>query len=272
MVFFCSKKQILTWSECPPVQIFIDGYHKVPKQFSQLISIMGFFPKYGKALPILHCLTDSKTAENYKTLFIEAEGIFKKVLDNRNLVLSADVVTTDFELGLIKAAEFFWPKAEIMGCFVHFLRCQTTNLKKCGLMDKSNRKTSYQLLTLMSTLPFVEEDTLEDLYKGIKEVEMFAEKYGSYFEYFEKTWLYGTYPISVWSVSQKKGTLEEKYKQLQHSNNSIESFHSVLKFVLNKSDQPTLTEFIEGLKFIEGNMMTNLNNYQEQCIFDVRVI
>jgi len=65
MIFFCSKRQLQAWKEHKPPQLFIDGYHKVPGEFAQMITIMGFFPVYGKALPIIHCLMDNRTADSY---------------------------------------------------------------------------------------------------------------------------------------------------------------------------------------------------------------
>jgi len=63
MIFFSSKTQMLTYKLHQPIQIFIDGYHKVPKPFCQLVTIMGYFPNLKKAIPIISCLLNKKTKD-----------------------------------------------------------------------------------------------------------------------------------------------------------------------------------------------------------------
>lgn len=268
MVFLCSKRQLQLWDTHRPPQLFVDGYHKVPKDFTQMISLMGFFPKLQRAFPIIHCLINSKTQDNYQKMFIEIEGILKTALGVRSISMDTETVTTDFEKGLINASEWFWPEKKIMGCFVHFLRAQITRLKTLGFQSNEKKKKSYQVLTLMSTLPFVEVSKVEKVFKRIVSLEEFAE-YNDYFDYFESTWLKGYYPISIWSVDAKKDDKDEFPAWLKHSNNLIESFHSLLKFILRKSEQPTITEFIEGLAYIEANSMNTLYNYKGESTYDV---
>ena len=69
-------------------------------------------------------------------LFVEVESILKSELNDRNITFETQVITTDFELALLKASKWFWPKSTQMGGYVHFSRCQISNLKQLGFIQK----------------------------------------------------------------------------------------------------------------------------------------
>jgi len=129
---------MLTYKFHEPIQVFIDGSHKVPKPFVQLVTIIAFFPNLKKAVPILSCLVNKKTKDAYKRMFCRADAIMREEFEQDSKIMNPKVVTIDFELVLIGAVEAYWPEAQIQGCFVHFLRAQITNLKKLGFMKNEN--------------------------------------------------------------------------------------------------------------------------------------
>jgi len=268
MIFFCSKRQLNFWKNNPPDQIFIDGYHKVPKGFSQLITIMGsaFTDRNRKeriTYPIVHVLMNSKSSEAYVKMFLEIECIIKDVFEDRFMVFEAPIVTTDFELGLINASKWFFPKSSHLGCFVHFIRCQITNLKKMGFYSATSKKLSYKLLTLISVLPFILTEHVPVLFDKIKALQEF-QAYSEYFKYFYSTWINGNYKVELWNVISKIQAHPELSSTIKHSNNIIESFHSLLNFVLLKSAQPTANDFVEALKYIECRTMNDLLHHDNK--------
>jgi len=106
------------------------------------------------------------------------------------------------------------------------------------------------------------------VFKAIKEVPLFA-NYQDYFNYFSDTWINGNFPIELWNGYNKISNQVEYSDKLKHSNNTIESFHSLLNYILQKSSRPTIGEFIDAMKDVEGIAKTNLNVYQNKYIISV---
>jgi len=269
MVFFSSRSQMMTWKLHEPIQVFIDGYHKVPKPFVQLVTLMGFFPNLKKAIPVISCLITKKTKDAYQRMFFRMDAIMREEFQEDNKFLNPKVVTIDFELALIGAVESYWPEAQVQGCFVHFIRAQITNLRKLGFSKNENKKRNYQLITLISLLAFIDSSKIKNLFYSIKILSYF-EDYESYFTYFENTWLNGNFPIGMWNSFNKLLKKTEYCEKLKHSNNTIESFHSLLNFILQKSAHPTMMEFAEAMKDIEAISKTNLNYYQNTAMVKVK--
>ena len=259
---------MVSWKVHGPIQIFVDGYHKVPKPFVQLVTIIAMFPNLKKALPIMSVLTTKKTKDAYKKIFARSDSIMREEFEVDSKLLNTNLITIDFELALIGAVEEYWPEAKKQGCFVHFLRAQVNNLKRFGLVNKDNKKTNYQLLTLISSLAFIEDTKITKVFKAIKEVPLFA-NYQDYFNYFSDTWISGNFPIELWNGYNKISNQVEYSDKLKHSNNTIESFHSLLNYILQKSSRPTIGEFIDAMKDVEGIAKTNLNVYQNKYIISV---
>ena len=184
-------------------------------------------------------------------------------------MFTAQVTTADFELALLKSSKWFWPDAKQVGCYVHFLRCQINQLKKLGLLKQESKKLTYQLVTLISSLVFIQEQDVKAVFECMRDFPKFA-SYTGYFNYFNDVWIDGHFPIKLWSVAAKKD-LDPSYSEwMKYSNNMIESFHGVLNYALKKSVKPTMLEFITGLKFIEANAINNLNTYDDKYNYDVK--
>lgn len=268
MIFFSSRSQMLLWKLHEPIQIFIDGYHKVPKPFVQLVTVMGYFPDLKKAVPIISCLVTKKTKDAYQRMFFRMDAIIREEFQEQKKILNPKIVTIDFELALIGAVGSCWPEAQIQGCFVHFLRAQITNLKKLGLMKNENKRKNYQLITLISVLAFMDPSKIKNVFYSIKNSPHFCE-YEIYFTYFQDVWLNGNYPTEMWNSFNKVLNKTEYCEKLKHSNNTIESFHSLLNFILQKTSHPTMVEFAQAMKDMEGIAKTNINYYQDKAIIKV---
>jgi len=122
-----------------PIQIFVDGYHKVPKPFVQLVTIIALFPNFKKAWPIVSVLTTKKTKDAYRKLFSRCDAIMREEFECDTKLFNVKLITIDFELALIGAVNEYWPEAQKQGCFVHFLRAQINNLKRFKLINEANK-------------------------------------------------------------------------------------------------------------------------------------
>jgi hypothetical protein len=130
----------------------------------------------------------------------------------------------DFEIALLEAIKWNWPKSKLQGSFFHFIKCQIHKLRELGFSKKEYRKDTYRLVTLLSALPFVENGIVISVFECIKSQDLFKD-YSDFFEYFEKTWLYGNFPISFWNVGTKTKRDFYKSQEVKHTNNTLESFH-----------------------------------------------
>jgi len=268
MIFFSSRSQMVNWKIHEPIQIFVDGYHKVPKPFVQLVTILAMFPNLKKSLPIMSVLTTKKTKEAYRKLFSRADAIMREEFSQDIKLLDVKLITIDFELALIGAVDEYWPEAKKQGCFVHFLRAQVNNLKRFGFGGQENKKKNYQLITLMSSLAFIDESKIVKVFEAIKNLTCFAD-YNKYFDYFSDTWIDGNFSIELWNSFNKVTQQAEYCDKLKHSNNTIESFHSLLNYILKKSSRPTIGEFIQAMRDVEGITKTNLNVYENKFVISV---
>ena len=227
--------------------------------------------KQRQSFPIIHCLVNSKTQEAYKKIFLEAETILRDLLDDRNLTFDAKVVSSDFEIALVQSIQWFWSNNSHLGCYVHFLRAQVTNMKRLGFTKSEFKSDTFKIITLISMLPFLKESSVQKAFQLFKSHEKFKD-FDTYFLYFETTWLGKNYPISLWNVNTKLREHPELKDSLKHSTNQVESFHSLLKCLLSKSVKPTIHELIEALKHIEARTMNDLNTYQDKCLIKVKIL
>jgi len=269
LVYFCSQEQLDCWKRLKPLQIFVDGYHKIPDPFQQLLTIMGYSSSLKVAFPIFHCLMNCKTENAYKQVFTDLDGILQTIYNDREEKFQPVVVTTGFEKALLNAVKWAWPKARQLGCFVHFLRAQINRLKSLGFAGGEFKRQRYKLLTLMSTLPFTQLRSVPASFEAI--TKLFP-TFHEYFSYFRETWLDGMFSIEVWNILNKLTISPTISETLKHSNNQIESFHSLLNYCLLKSAKPEIGEVIDALKYIEIKATSDLNEFENREIIPVIIL
>ena len=117
-VFFCSEDQLKLLTTIKPKQIFIDGYHKVPGDFQQMVSVFGYSEENCEAFAIFHCLLNSKTEENYNVMFEEFFAILKQY--HPEFVFMPEICTVDFEKALLNSIERIFPSSLISGLLLSF--------------------------------------------------------------------------------------------------------------------------------------------------------
>ena len=126
-------------TEGPPSLIQIDGTFSVtPLQdasdgFTQLLCVLVEYR--GTMLPAGFCLMTSKRQQ----LYVECLQCLK-----RGLGLRPSFVCTDFELGLMGAAENVFPQARLYGCHFHSSQAMFRRLGDLGLRGLFNRDTGFR--------------------------------------------------------------------------------------------------------------------------------
>lgn len=229
---------------------------------------MGYADSLKISFPFLHVLMNKKTEEAYKKVFLEFDSILKETYNSKDLCFEPTIITTDFELALLNASKWAYPKSKSLGCFVHFLRAQINRLKTLGFAKYVHKKSKYQLLTLVSSLPFMLPKAVKNAFGLIR--NMFPE-FEAYFDYFQSTWIDGSFPIETWNILSKLSYHQSLSENLKHSNNQIESFHSLLNYALLKSSEPELSEFVDGLIYIEAKILTDLNEIEGGSLIKVNM-
>ena len=261
LIFFCSKDQLNLLLQNQPKQIFIDGFHKVPKDFKQLVSVFGYSESKNAAFAIFHCLLNSKLEEHYNLLFEEFKLILKSYFPT--FIFEPEICTTDYEKGLINAVQSNFKNAKSSGCFFHFLQCQIRNFQSLHLLKKDQRKTTFQLLTLISSLCFIPPEKIKKVYEEIK--ASFLEMYSDYFKYFEENWISG-YSLELWNYWKHYEQLKISF---QKTNNILESFHSLLLHLNNHSHQPSLSLLLSSLSYIESRQVNDFNRLEDKIMVSV---
>ena len=259
-VFFCSEDQLKLLTTIKPKQIFIDGYHKVPGDFQQMVSVFGYSEEKCEAFAIFHCLLNSKTEENYNVMFEEFFAILKQY--HPEFVFMPEICTVDFEKALLNSIERIFPSSLISGCFFHFLQCQIRYFRSHSFLTKENRKNTYQVLSLISFLCFIPLTKISTVFAQIK--EMFT-NYADYFCYFENNWLKG-YSIDIWNYWNAYEKLKNHFKV---TNNIVESFNHVFLHLNNYSHNPSLGTFLTSLTYVEARQLNDFNKYQNRPLIKV---
>jgi hypothetical protein len=113
MIIFCSAIGLKILSECN--RWHGDGtFSVVPDGFYQLYVIHGLYKS--NMLPCVFALLTGKSEDLYKKLLSELkDGALRNSLE-----LKPTQLTIDFELAVMGAFQYHFPRIEISGCFFHF--------------------------------------------------------------------------------------------------------------------------------------------------------
>ena len=115
----------------------MDGYHNVPKDFKQLISVFGYSESNNGAFAIFHCLLNFKTEDQYKFMFEEFKTILKAY--HPNFIFDPEICMTSCEKGLIAALKYSFPNARNSGCFFIFYSARYAISKLLSFLKKKLR-------------------------------------------------------------------------------------------------------------------------------------
>lgn len=126
ILLFAGKEEILKQVK----KVYVDGTFKsaVPP-FTQLISLHGDLGytnfKEINIIPVLYGLLPDKKQKSYEVFF----DLVKSQIPEFN----PEIITTDYEVGIMNAIHTIYPKATRRGCLFHFIQAVWRQAKKYGL-------------------------------------------------------------------------------------------------------------------------------------------
>ncbi len=200
--------------------IFIDGtFQTCPRLFYQIFSIHAIL--HGKHVPLVYCLLPNKRQETYERVFQLLE---EKVRDDLQLELLPSTVLSDYELAIMNGARAAFPAAVIKGCYFHFCQALLRKVQDLGLQVEyqSNRELR-SFVRRTAAVAFVPLRYVRLGWFGVKAVLPNVPRIDEFVDYFQRTWISGSYPPSTWNVHDLDDC---------RTNNHIEGWHSKLKKVL----------------------------------------
>ena len=207
----------------PNLHLFIDGTFKWwPKVYSQLLNVCVFHRGKKLYIPICHILMQTQKYEGY----IHALNWIKETFK-----FNPKFVTVDFEVAAIRAIKELFPSSSLVPWFFHFVKWLWMNAQKCGLRKKKLVAETKQLIFSLKALAFRPKSKVYKRFQKIKELyENKGSHFKSFLEYFEITWMDGTFQIKDWNYYDKISDFDD----LAITNNGLESFHQIIKSQLRR--------------------------------------
>uniref|UniRef100_A0AC35TWJ8 MULE domain-containing protein n=1 Tax=Rhabditophanes sp. KR3021 TaxID=114890 RepID=A0AC35TWJ8_9BILA len=158
----------------------IDGTFKiVPGQFYQMIVVHGYYKD--TYLPLAYCLLEDKCQEYY-------ENIVDVIFNGESAL---EIMTVDFELGLINSIKCTFPDIQINGCFFHFAQAVWRSIQSAGLSKVYNDDADIALLLrCFIGIAFVLVEKVNEYYQILsKKVKADIPDSDKFLKYFKTTWI-----------------------------------------------------------------------------------
>ena len=223
----------------PFLHLFIDGTFKWwPRLWSQLLNVWVLHRKKNQYIPIAHILMQTETYEGYFKVINWIKDTFG---------LTPKFITTDFEISLMRATKEIFADSQLVPWFFHFAKCLWNNAGKWSLKKSRILVLTKQLIFSLKGLAFRPPNKVYRRFEFIK--NKFLEKgnwFKQFLEYFESTWMDGTFQIKDWNYYDKLNEFED----LALTNNGLESFHQMIRSQLRRS-QPNLFYLVDLLGRVE---------------------
>ncbi|KAL8568606.1 hypothetical protein ACOMHN_006270 [Nucella lapillus] len=157
-----------------------------------------------------------------------------------DLVFSLDEIMSDFESGLIPAVRHNFPNTRHKGCYFHYSQAIWRRVQQLGLQavyqEDDRVKTFIRKLMAIAFLPVIavrpavttlgDEPYLVD----VPQLQLLL-------LYYTDTWLNGSFPQSMWNVSDAS----------IRTNNSVESWHSKLNSLIGRT-HPNIHTLVSVLR------------------------
>ena len=219
----------------------MDGTFKsVPDIYLQLFTIQVF--EGDKLIPLIYCLLSTKTRAMYSDVF----RYLKDKASNLNVVLSPNLLTCDFESGLIASVRIEFSATQIRGCYFHFCQAvyrhvQTLGLSQLYINDENSRLSIRKLLALAFLPIFQIPLSFENLKSQC------SQELQPLFEYFESYW-----------INKIEHALWNMHKVQRRTNNNLEGWHLRLNRKVGKA-HANIYEFLSNLIQEQGATETLLS-------------
>ena len=216
--------------------LFIDGYHKVPKGFYQLLTFYIYNESISFYGPIIYCLINSKDSECYNMIFFEIKNLlhFLSKQSSNEYLLTLLTLMTDFEQALINTAKVHFENTRLKGCYFHWLQALWRWAIKNKLKNKENSHRTQEIINALSSLCFLKPNLVRQAFESIKIYYLNNVHYKIYkeaFNYFYSTWIDGIFDISLWNYCEIDGV---NFEYIDKTNNCVESFHNQVSKLINK--------------------------------------
>ena len=201
--------------------VLADGTFKTaPEPFTQIYTVFGLFEN--QKISLGFAFLSNKSKESYKFLLsvlaLKCEKIGKR--------FSPNVFLTDYEKGFTAAVRDFFPEAQHLGCYFHYCQAVLKKVQKFHLATEYRQNQKFrEIIQRLLTLPYLPIGLVRTNYTRIKYDRKNLILIGIYdgiskiFEYFEKTWLNGQYPLKMWNLFERPASLT--------TTNSSENWHNI---------------------------------------------
>ena len=172
------------------------------------------------AIPLVYFLLPGKRREAYNTSFI----LLKEAAQNIGIEVDPQRVLTDLELALQQSVAICFPQAERKGCLFHYTQAIWRKVQNLGLQRLYKEDDEFRcFVNSVIALAFVQPMFVRVAWRG--EAPVFPNR-DDFFEYFQRTWVDGNFPISMWNVYSLDGP---------RTNNNAKGWHSKVRKLAGKA-------------------------------------
>ena len=165
--------------------------------------------------------------------------LLKSAAQDLHLRVLPERVISDFEAGLLQAIDLQFPMARIQGCFYHFAQAIWRKVQNLGLQTTYQDEPDFKtFVSKMVALAFCDQRFIRVVWTGLKDTAPAVDGVDDLVEYFERTWLNGSFPARMWNFFEVDGP---------RTNNHVEGWHAKMNRLAGKS-HPNIFEVVELFK------------------------
>ena len=223
---------------------FMDGTFRVaPPFYKQIFTIHALLQS--KVLPLIYCILIDKKAETYTS-------VFRKIRDlclEHNLILTPNLITLDFEKGLIVALQQEFPQSRLRGCYFHFCQAVFRQVQKLGFsVDYGNNQELRTKIRMLMALAFVPEQIVQQTFDNLRDEAPVNIR--PLFQYFHQQW-FQNIKKEMWNM----------YGIRRRTNNDVEGWHNRFNNLVDKH-HPNIYDLISCIRKEQGfteTLMAQIN-------------
>lgn len=241
LLVFCAATELTALYQSEFV--VCDGtFEMSPDSAYQLYTLHGFVN--GEAMALAWALLPNKTRDTYVELFNALRSAFVGTFGD---VGGRRTFLTDFEAAAIKAIQEVFPQAVLKGCTFHFRQAVLRRVGTEGLRphyeDKENDNVVRDWIRMLLSLTVLPEFAVPLAWQWLQHppstaVPELDAKMVALSRYFERTWIAGDFPPSLWSHFDNTGP---------RTTNVAEGWHSSLNSHFG-TPHPSLRVFLDWLQ------------------------
>lgn len=221
---------------------YADGTFKtVPLLFNQLYTVHGFKDKI--SIPLVFALLPNKNEDTY-VHFLE---------NLKNLgSMSPKTITTDFEIGMIKAFHKVFPNALQKGCFFHFSQCIWRVIQKNGLKNVYEKDAIFShKMKMLAAIAFVPCEKVAEAFSSLCDSNEIPAEAQKVLDYFEDTWIGRLIRNNKRREPKFRHDMWNIYSRIKdglpRTTNAVEGWHRGFEEQV-AAHHPNLWRFVECLK------------------------